>query len=65
MAPIKRRGSKTASTSRDPSRGRTRSKSAKSVAAKPSSVRDSWIYTYADDINPTLEFFYKPHTISA
>ncbi|KAJ3234962.1 hypothetical protein HDU81_000981 [Chytriomyces hyalinus] len=66
MAPIKRRGSKTASSSRDQSRGRSRSKSVKkSAPAKASSVRDSWIYTYADDINPTLDFFYKPHTISA
>ncbi|KAI8610751.1 phosphatidyl serine synthase-domain-containing protein [Chytriomyces sp. MP71] len=27
-------------------------------------ARDAWLYHYADDIKPSLDFFYKPHTLS-
>lgn len=27
-------------------------------------VRSSWSYQYHDDIDPTIEFFYKPHNIT-
>ncbi|KAJ3018376.1 UNVERIFIED_CONTAM: hypothetical protein HDU68_011195 [Siphonaria sp. JEL0065] len=28
-------------------------------------IRDDWQYTYADEIKPSLEFLYRPHTITA
>ncbi|KAJ3282818.1 PSS-domain-containing protein [Rhizoclosmatium globosum] len=32
---------------------------------EPYTPREDWQYNYADDINPSLQFFYKPHTVSA
>ncbi|KAJ3210118.1 hypothetical protein HDU82_008743 [Entophlyctis luteolus] len=39
--------------------------SATADMSPPINARDDWFYNYADKLEPTLEFFYKPHTITA
>ncbi|KAI9350111.1 phosphatidyl serine synthase-domain-containing protein [Obelidium mucronatum] len=53
------------SRARSSTRGRAtggRSRSASDIAR---CARDDWQYTYADEIKPSLEFLYRPHTITA
>ena len=43
---------------------RSRRKSPATTSKSKEGVRESWNYEFHDRIDPTLEFFYRPHNIS-